>query len=45
VRNAALVLGTRRDATAVDALTRALDDAHATVREAARWALARIAHA
>ena len=40
LRNAALVLGNRRDASAVPALTRALDDADATVREAAAWALA-----
>jgi epoxyqueuosine reductase len=43
LRNAALVLGNRRDATAVPALTRALDDAEATVRAAAAWALERIA--
>ncbi len=43
LRNAALVLGNRRDRDAVPALTRALDDADATVREAAAWALRRIA--
>jgi epoxyqueuosine reductase len=42
LRNAALVLGNRRDPAAVPALTRALDDAEATVREAAAWALERI---
>jgi len=43
LRNAALVLGNRRDREAVPALTRALDDDDATVREAAAWALSRIA--
>lgn len=43
LRNAALVLGNRRDPAAVPALTRALDDADATVRDAAAWALERIA--
>jgi len=42
VRNAALVLGNRRDTGAVPALTRALADEDATVRDAAAWALARI---
>ena len=42
LRNAALALGNRRDPDAVPALTRALDDAEPAVREAARWALARI---
>ena len=39
----ALVLGNRRDEDAIPALTRALDDVHPTVREAAAWALRRIA--
>jgi epoxyqueuosine reductase len=43
VRNAALVLGNGRDASAVPALTRALDDDEPSVRTAAAWALARIA--
>jgi len=43
LRNAALVLGNRRDPDAIPALTRALDDDDATVREAAAWALGRIA--
>ena len=43
LRNAALVLGNRRDREAVPALTRALADAEATVRDAASWALRRIA--
>ena len=43
LRNAALLLGNRRDPSAVPALTRALDDADATVRDAAAWALHRIA--
>ena len=43
LRNAALVLGNRRDRDAVPALTSALDDPDATVREAASWALRRIA--
>ena len=42
LRNAALVLGNRREASAVPALTRALDDDDPTVRTAAAWALARI---
>jgi epoxyqueuosine reductase len=42
LRNAALVLGGRRDAGAVAALAGALDDAEPTVRAAAAWALARI---
>jgi epoxyqueuosine reductase len=41
-RNAAIVLGNRRDATARGALRRALADADASVSEAAGWALARI---
>jgi epoxyqueuosine reductase QueG len=43
LRNAALVLGNRRDHDAVPALTRARDDVEPTVREAAAWALRRIA--
>ena len=43
LRNAALVLGNRRDASAIPALTRALEDDDATVRAAATWALDRIA--
>ena len=42
LRNAALVLGNRRDATAVPALQRALDDEEPSVRVAAAWALRRI---
>jgi epoxyqueuosine reductase len=41
-RNAALVLGNRRDAGAAAALTAALDDPDPVVQDAARWALARI---
>jgi epoxyqueuosine reductase len=43
LRNAALVLGNLRDPEAVPALTRALADADPSVREAAAWALDRIA--
>jgi epoxyqueuosine reductase len=42
LRNAALVLGNRGDASALPALRRALDDAEPMVRETARWAIARI---
>jgi epoxyqueuosine reductase len=42
VRNAALILGTRREPAAVPALTRLLDDEDATIRQAADWALNRI---
>jgi epoxyqueuosine reductase len=42
LRNAAIVLGNRRDAGAVAALTRALDDHDEVVRGAASWALALI---
>jgi epoxyqueuosine reductase len=42
LRNAALVLGNRGDAAALPVLRRALDDADALVREAARWAIAQI---
>jgi epoxyqueuosine reductase len=42
LRNAALVLGNRRDRHAVPALTRALDDPEPSVAEAAAWALAHI---
>ncbi len=41
-RNAALVLGNRRDAAAAPALRRALADADPSVSDAARWALERI---
>jgi epoxyqueuosine reductase len=41
-RNACLVLGNRRDARAVPALTRALRDGDPVVRDHAAWALARI---
>jgi epoxyqueuosine reductase len=40
-RNAALVLGNRRDPTALEALRRAGEDKDASVREAAGWALNR----
>jgi epoxyqueuosine reductase len=43
LRNAALVLGNRRDTDAVPALRRALGDPEPSVRSAAEWALARIA--
>jgi epoxyqueuosine reductase len=43
LRNAALVLGNRREAGAVAELSRALDDPESSVRSAAAWALARIA--
>ena len=42
LRNAALVLGNRRDLAAVPALTRALDDPDPAVRNAAAWALEHI---
>jgi epoxyqueuosine reductase len=42
LRNAALVLGNLGDARALPALCRALDDPDPLVREAARWAVARI---
>jgi epoxyqueuosine reductase len=42
LRNAALILGTRRIAEAVPALARHLDDPDPVVRGAAAWALARI---
>jgi epoxyqueuosine reductase len=42
LRNAALLLGARRVASARPALTRALDDVSETVRQAAAWALARL---
>ena len=41
-RNAALVLGNRRDRRAVPALRRALGDEDVVVRRAAQWALDRI---
>jgi epoxyqueuosine reductase len=43
VRNVALALGSRRDASAAAPLRRLLDDPEAVVRRAAAWALARIA--
>jgi len=43
LRNAAIVLGNRRDRRAVPALKRALDDEDMVVRRAAAWALDRIA--
>jgi epoxyqueuosine reductase len=43
LRNAALILGNRGDPTALPALRRALDDPEPVVREAAQWAIARIA--
>jgi epoxyqueuosine reductase len=42
LRNAAIVLGNRRDPVALPALRRALDDPEPLVREAARWAIERI---
>jgi epoxyqueuosine reductase len=42
VRNAALILGTRRVVEAVPALVRRLDDPDPVVRDAAAWALRRI---
>jgi epoxyqueuosine reductase len=42
LRNAALLLGARRVASARPPLTRALDDASERVRHAAAWALARL---
>jgi epoxyqueuosine reductase len=41
-RNAALVLGNRRDVEAAPALRRALEDPDPSVSDAARWALDRI---
>jgi epoxyqueuosine reductase len=43
LRNAAIALGNKGDARALPILQRALEDAEPVVREAARWALARIA--
>ncbi len=43
LRNAAVVLGNRRDRAAVPALTRALADPDELVREHAAWALSRLA--
>lgn len=43
LRNAALILGTRREAAAVPVLIERLDDADPVVRAAAAWALGRIA--
>jgi len=45
LRNAALVLGNRRDPAAGPALRRALDDPDPVVRDAAAWALERAAPA
>jgi epoxyqueuosine reductase len=42
LRNAALVLGNRGDPAALPALRQALNDPEPLVREAARWAIARI---
>jgi epoxyqueuosine reductase len=42
LRNAALILGTRRVLEAVSALARRLEDGDPTVRQAAAWALRRI---
>jgi epoxyqueuosine reductase len=42
LRNAALILGTRRDVAALPALRRALADPEPLVREAARWAVDQI---
>jgi epoxyqueuosine reductase len=42
LRNAAIVLGNRRDRTALPALRRALDDPEPLVREAAKWAIEQI---
>jgi epoxyqueuosine reductase len=42
LRNAALVLGNRGDPSALPALEQALEDPEPLVREAARWAIARI---
>jgi epoxyqueuosine reductase len=42
LRNAALILGNRGDATALPALERALADDDEVIREAAKWAIERI---
>jgi epoxyqueuosine reductase len=42
VRNAALVLGNKRDPAALPALRRALEDTDSVVRDAARWAIEQI---
>ena len=42
LRNAALILGSRRVAEAVPALARRLDDPHSVIQGAAEWALRRI---
>jgi epoxyqueuosine reductase len=42
LRNAALVLGNQKDADALPALRKALDDPDPVVREAAKWAVERI---
>jgi len=41
-RNACIVLGNRRDASALPALRRAIEDADPVVREHAQWAIGRI---
>ena len=41
IRNAALILGTRRVVEAIPALSRLRDDPDETIRWAANWALAR----
>jgi epoxyqueuosine reductase len=45
LRNAAIVLGNRRDPTALPALRQALMDPEPDIQEAARWAIERITHA
>jgi len=42
LRNAAIALGNLGDSRALPALTRALDDAEPTIREAATWAIAQL---
>jgi epoxyqueuosine reductase len=42
LRNAAIILGNRRNPAALPALRQALNDVEPLVREAARWAIARI---
>lgn len=42
LRNAAIVLGNRRDASALPALRKALNDSEPLIREAAQWAIERI---
>jgi epoxyqueuosine reductase len=45
LRNAAIVLGNRRDRSALDVLHKALDDPEPIVREAAEWAIRKIMNA